>query len=486
MRLNASLLFWLVFCSVLAPSLSSEEAFGEKAPAIRPIDYKIDLRVDLEKEKIFGTCRLTVVNFSEKPVSRVAFLLYRLLRVTSVRDDQGKDLPFTQRVLAFEDWEKFQANFIEAGLLLAAGGKTALNISYEGHLLGYTETGMLYVKDRVDKDFTIVRMDCLAYPQPGYPSWEANRAAGLPNFDYEIRVTVPESYVAANGGEMTGRVSKDGWVTYSYRNLKPAWRMDIAVSRYGLLEDKTNNLRVFYFQDDHEGAADILEALTKTMDLYSDWFGPLEKKTGFAIIEVPEGFGSQADVTSILQTRDAFKNQDQVFQLYHEISHLWNVPSRDPFTPRFESEGLAMFLQYQVQEKLERKEGALEKGAARLAERFRQACQEDPRSKDTPMIDYGKARLTDLSYSKGMIFFFLLYELMGEKDFYQAVGSFYQKFKTSGATAGEFLDHLVSRSKVDLTRLFEDWIYGTESSRDLLSGLSFSDMIKKYREEERR
>lgn len=104
---------------------------------------------------------------------------------------------------------------------------------------------------------------------------------------------------------------------------------------------------------------------------------------------------------------------NRLYELYHEISHIWNVKPLDPLPSRFESEGLAMFLQYLVQEKLENKKGALEKAAEWASKSFRKKCQNDPRCKDVPIIDYGKEMLPDLSYSKGMTLFYILYKLVG-------------------------------------------------------------------------
>jgi len=476
-----------VVCALVAVSLTfasqlQAQGFSDRELILKTVDYKLDLTIDYENEKILGNCQLTVFNPSEQPIRQIPLTLYRLLKVTSVKDEQGADLSFTQQVLSFEDWEQLQVNYVEVSLKnpIQQGERKTISIQYEGYLLGYSETGMRYVKDRVDEEFTIIRPDCKAYPEVGYPSWRVTRAAGLQSFDYLVNVTVPESLVVANGGKLVGRVSNNGLVTYSYRNIKPAWRIDIAIAQYGILEDKVNRLRVFHFQEDKEGALMVLDALKETMKLYTKWFGLLRDYQGFAVIEIPEGFGPQTDVTCIIQTRSAFQSKEQLYQFYHEISHLWGVESRDPLPSRFESEGLAMFLQYLAQEKLEHKKGALEKGAQRLSESFRQKCQKNSRCKDVPVIDYGKEMLTDLSYSKGMILFYVLYKLVGENEFFKIMGTFYQKYNQTGATTDDFINHAREVSPVDLTKFFDEWVYGTESSEYIINEIPIEEIIKKY------
>jgi len=392
--------------------------------------------------------------------------------VKAITDEKGTAIPYQQNVLSFEDWEQLQANYVEARLLkpLAPGQSKTIGIAYEGFLFGYSDEGWMYVKDHIDKEFTFMRMDGFGYPIVGYPSDKVNRRAGLQNYDYTLSVTVPENLVVANGGKLAGKSLKEGQVTYTYANLKPAWRLDMPIAPYGIIEDKQNNLKIFHFPQDKDNAGMILEAMKKSLQLYTNWFGPTDNFQGFAIIEVPEGYGSQTDVTSILQTADAFQKQDNLTALYHEISHIWNVRDNDPLPDRFESEGLAMFLQYLVQERLDNKPDAVKKG-----------CERNPKCKDVPIIEYGNAGLTDLSYTKGMLFFYLLYHVMGEDDFLDAAGSFYQKYKHTGATSEEFLKHIKERSEQNLNHLYKEWIFGVESSKLILDGVSTEDILSRYK-----
>ncbi len=472
--------FMAVF-SVIAAS-SFPEQFSSKTLVLKTLRYGLDVKVDFENEKISGKCLLTVQNPSNQAVSHVPLILYRLLKATSVTNEAGESIPYKQEVLSFEDWEQLQVNYVEIRppQPIDPGESKTLTIDYEGYILGYSETGWMYVKDHVDRNFTIMRMDGFGYPIVGYPAQIVNRRAGLQNFDYTISVTVPQDLVVANGGKLVDKAVHNGQVTYTYANTKPAWRIDMPIASYGVLEDKGSHLKIFHFADDKDNAATILNAMQRTLRLYTHWFGPADDFQGFTIIEVPEGYGSQADVTSILQTSDAFKDRDNLTALYHEISHIWNVRSLDPLPPRFESEGLAMFLQYLVQERLDDKKNALKDGYDRLCQRFIQQCERNPKAVDVPIIEYGQEDLTDLSYTKGMLFFTILYRLMGEQDFLKAMGSFYQKYIKTGATAKQFLTHVNQLSPTDLDELYQEWIYGSESSRLVLDKIPLEEILKRY------
>jgi len=483
--MNKKFVVILFFIALLLPSPEKLNAqkFSDKKIVLKIVNYDLDISVDYEKEKLFSTCKMSVENFSDKPVNKIPFLLYRLLRVTSIKDKDGNSLEFEQDVVAYEDWEQYQVNFISLNLdkPMLPQEKMIIAIEYEGYLFGLTETGMRYVQDRIDKTFTIIRKDCRAYPEIGYPSWKVNRAAGLPYSSYDVHVTVPQDYIVANGGELTGKKEKNGLVTWSYKNILPAWRIDIAVADYGILDDKENKLKIFYFKKDEEGARRGAEAMKKAMALYTGWFGPLYDNVDFTVLEIPEGYGSQTDVTSIIQTADAFTDPDRLFTLYHEISHRWSVMETDPFPSRFEAEGSATFLQYLATVELEGKKDALEKGLEYTANRFRSQCKNNPGYKNVPIIDYGKEGITGLSYTKGMIFFYVLYEIVGKDSFNDIIGSFYREYDKTGATSEQFISIVREKSPVDITKFLQEWIYSTESSQYIIDKLPMEEIVAKYK-----
>jgi aminopeptidase N len=470
----------IVFVIVFMTPLYSQH-FSNKEIYLKTIDYKLNLNIDYKNEKLIGKCQITVLNPTDEPIQQIPILLYRLMKVKSVKDDQGINIPFRQRVLSFDDWEVLQVNYIEVILEkpIPKRREKKITIEYEGYILGYTETGMLYVKDRIDPEFTIIRPDCKAYPEIGYPSWKVSRAAGLQNFNYSIEITVPDSFIVANGGQLTNKVFNNGLVTYTYQNIKPAWRMDIAIAKYEILE-KGNN-KIFYFPEDSVGAAKVMQALTKSFDLYTEWWGELHDFQVFTVIEIPDGWGSQADVTSIIQTSSAFKDEKQLHQIYHEISHLWNVKLNDTFSPRW-NEGLATFLQYLLVEKFEQRK-ILDQVTDRIYNRLKETFQKNPQYQEIPLIEFGKENITELSYSMGMLMFQVLYNLVGEQEFNEIIGSFYQKYYKSGATSNEFVQHAKDISEFDLMKFFNDWFLGTQYFNYLKEGLLIDEIVLKYRKD---
>lgn len=455
-------------------------ATGANAQVVfAPTHYLLDCELDVDAGVLRGTARIDVQNPSTDSVREASLLLYRLIRVKAVRDGQGQTLPFRQAVVAFDDVPKLQVNHILVDLPvpLAPGARTTIEVQFDGHLLGYAETGMLYVKDRIDRAFTILRPDAYAYPQPGYPSSAINRSAPEWSFSYVGRITVPSGLTVANGGRLEGREPRGKTVTFRFSSLRPSWRMDFAIAPYSSLT--SGPIRVFHLPGDEAGAAGVVRAAEQALSLYAGWFGPRREAVPMTFIEIPDGWGSQADVTTILQSAAAFKDPDQHREVYHEISHLWDVPSLDRPSPRW-NEGLASFLEYLVAQELSGKP-VVDERANRLIAWLRSSLPEHPDWKTVPLVDYGHAQLTDLSYSVGALYFDLVYRLVGPEAFRKIIGGFSARFGAQGARITDLVDWARTRSPVDLSELNNDWIYGTAWTARVAHSTDIGDIETYYR-----
>ena len=445
---------------------------------LRPVQYDLDVRLDLDRQRMSATARIRLRNEAAWPVRSASLLLYRLLDVRAVRDASGAPRAFRQRVVAFEDMGKLQVNYIEVPLnhALAPGQETTLELEYEGYVLGYRETGMLYVQDRIDTTYTIVREDAYAYPQPGYPSQATNRRAGLPTYNYTARITVPAAYTVANGGELVTRTDSGATVSYVYRSLKPSWRMDFAVARFTTL--KAGNLTVFHLPADSAGARRIVSTMSRTLQLYTRWFGPLRGTAPFTVIEIPDGWGSQADITSILQAAAAFHDARRESELYHELSHLWNAASGEAPAPRWD-EGLASFLEDVTADSLTGT-ATTDSSAMRVARWLATRFAADSSLRSTPMADFGKREMTGYSYWVGSVMFHGLYRVVGHESFSRIIGAYYRRYEAGGGSSAAFVRTAQEVSKMDLTAFFNDWLFTSRWGAVVSNAKQPADLFQRY------
>jgi hypothetical protein len=350
-------------------------------------------------------------------------------------------------------------------------------VHYRGILVGYTETGSLYIRDRVSRDFTIIREDAYAFPTLGIPSWAANRAAPRHSFTFAARVTVPPGLVVAMGGEPRERTQRDSLVTWGYSSTEPVPFLNITIAPYELLE--RSDAHIFYFPADAAGARALGEAISGAVERYTRWFGSLGRKPKLVVIEIPEGFGSQASLSAgILQTADAFRDRSELSQVYHELSHLWNVPDLERPSPRW-NEGLASFLQSRMAAELDGW-NQWDAHTERIVASLKQRCVPPDPCDTVPLAGYGGAGLTDRSYSVGMLMFYALYEVLGQETFDRAYGTFFQQYREKGATTA---DLVAAFGKVSPKGepIFKDWLFTTRWYSLLSSGKSFRQIVSQYK-----
>jgi predicted nucleic acid-binding protein len=420
---------------------------------VRPERYDLDLTLDLERRVLEASVRITLANDTGETVEEISLLLNRLLRVERVAPSRG----LLQAAVPMEGFEAQVVNHVVVRRPdpIPPGGRVTLDVAYAGPLGDYVDTGMLYVRDRIDPAFTILRPDAFAYPVIGPPSRPALRAAGLPEFAWSARIDVPATHVVACGGEATGRDVRGERAVHVHRSLRPSWRMDFAVAAYRTL--RRGDLTVHHFPDDEPGAARVLAAMEDAFRLYAEWFGPLRETAPFTVIEIPDGWGSQADATCILQTAAAFADPARLVEVHHEVSHLWNVRALDHPSPRW-NEGLAMFLQYEVADALDgtaRRRRAVE----RAVERVLELARDDPAVRAIPMARYGVEGRTDLSYSVGMLMFDALHREVGPAVFREMVGGFYRAHAESGGATADFVSHADTVAGGTLGPFFERWLF---------------------------
>lgn len=79
---------------------------GQEAYPVAPEHYGLELTVDLNAKKLNGLCELRLTNVSAQLVDSISFLLYRLMKVTEVKDASDTPLSYTRHVTEFSDFGK--------------------------------------------------------------------------------------------------------------------------------------------------------------------------------------------------------------------------------------------------------------------------------------------------------------------------------------------------------------------------------------------
>lgn len=443
--------------------------------------YSLDVHFDLDHQRLSATTTLTIVNGTLASVSELPFLLYRLLTLERVTSSAGYPLKFSQDVIPLADEPTLQANAIVIRLArpLMPGDSLSIGMAFDGSVFGYPEV-MAYVKDRVSKDYTLLRPDAYAYPLLAEPTFAASLAANDIPFTYELSTTVPEGYLAACGGSLISQHRSQGRERFEFRSKGLVSRIDLAVARFCMAVDPLHQLTVYYLREDSIGAHAVLRAANQAIAFYSTEFGRPAGFGGYTIIEIPDGWGSQAGEFYFLQTAAAFRDTSRVSEVYHEIAHTWNAKaSPEVQRCRYFDEAFASYFESLAVGAL-RGEAALASDMESSRRLFIQWGESDPRVLSTPISEYGRAEMGRHSYTKGAWSLYVLNELVGDKAFQLIIRSLLTRFADKTIDFESFqqlCEHISHRS---LKKYFDEWIYGTESSDLLVEGASITDIVRRY------
>jgi len=467
--------FLFLVVSLLGPVCWAEVGTPEEIQ-VQMTHFELIADLDYEDGSLEGRVRMKVQNVSARPAESVPLNLNRLMSLKGASEETGRSLSYEQDVVTFSDEPKKQVTHAVVSLEepLPPGQSTTVELLYSGYLVGYIETGSSYIRDRIDEEFSILRVDAHAFPSIGVLSWMGNRMAPRGDFTFRAQITVPETLTVASGGELVERTVRDGRATFTYRSTAPVPFLNLPIAKYDLLEQ--GGLRLYYFPSDHEGAKVIVGRVEEAVNLMTQWFGPLGQEPSFAIMEIPAGWGSQAHLAAgIMQTAEVFEDPGDLRELYHELSHLWNAPDIDQPSARW-NEGLAMYLQSIMAERLDGWDARAEYLEYR-ADRLLRAFDTDPSSQGVPFADYGQNGLTDYSYATGLLFFFVLEELLGQEELLAILRAHYQEHRDGGTTFEDLEEALRGAASLDLGPFLEEWVHTTTwqdrlRSRDSVPGLA--------------
>lgn len=475
----------ILLCALLCflPTGSNVIASPPELPSVT--HYSLQIRLFPKEERLEVVAGMTVTNKTGQAFSELPFLLYRLLDVNKVTDDKGSPLRFNQVVTRLTSGEvtNLQANLIKIQLPkpLPPGAAIDLVMSYSGSIYGYPEV-MAYVNDRVSEKYSLLRPDALAYPMLAQATQESLfKAYGFDTpFTYGLTVTVPAGYVVACGGSQESVSTKEDMTTFVFKSKVPTYRMDIAAAKFKQLNDGGKKLSVYFLPEDEKNAAAVLDGAGKAVTLYSTMFGELKDYQGYTVIEIPDGWGSQASDYYFLETAAAFKDLKRLLEVYHEVGHSWNAKAKPEVRrTRWFDEAFAMYFQAIALREFE-SEKAYQDEMDRDRESFIRRVNRDRKNSDTPIAEYGKYELGANSYTKGAWSLYVLHKLVGEEQFRQIIRTFVSEFREKPADFKDFQQVAERVSRRDLGKYFNEWIYGAASSQLLLDKVPITEIVKRY------
>ncbi len=479
-----SLAIWLATAALAFAAPDQALAAAKTALDIQSYELRVDLdlthaRDEISDNRLHGTAQITLRNQSGAPIDTVPEVLNRLLQLKTATDADRHSLAIDQRLTELKDWETFQvrAATIHLKTALAPNQTAKLTLIYEGELAGYQETGMDYVRERLDPAFTILRPENFSYPNLAEPTKDAVFARwgnDADVFNQHLIATVPKGERVIYSGTLVAERKGEKTTTFDYVSRQPSGFFVATVGPYAELDRGSS--RVIFFEQDRKNAERLGDALVRGTDVLRSWLGPMPSQ-GIEIVEIPDSYGSQTISPMIIQTADAFRDEGELNQLYHELSHVWDVKDTDPASCRY-NEGLAMFMSALVEEKADNKATAPADMAKRLFKSAQRMLEQDATARSLPIAAYGQQGKTDFSYTVGGVFFALLHHAVGQEKFLEFIHT-YRQTHPKGASFVMFVSAVRALGPVP-NRLANEFLVGTAGIDKLRATHSFEELQAQF------
>jgi len=373
-------------------------------------------------------------------------------------------------------------------------GKTKQAFDYDGERLHI----QLQRPTQAGKLITLVIAYTVAKPQRGiyfiaptkdYPAkpvqvWtqgeDEDSRFWFPCFDYpgqlatsEIRVRVPEQYLAIANGELVETTADGDGKIYHWvqRQVHPTYLMTLAVGDFAEIQDEWNGKPVTYYVEKGR-EADARRTMGKTprmIAFFSEKYGYPYPFPKYAQVCVDDFiFGGMENTSTTLLTdrclldeRAAIDNRVSESLVAHELAHQWfgDLVVIKHWSHAWLKEGMASYSEVMWTEH----EYGLEEAAYYRLNEARNYLAEDSSRYRRPMVTHVYREAIELYdrhlYEKGACVYHMIRAELGEELFWRAIQTFVQDNAHKTVETVDLLRAIDKTTGRNLSFLFDQYVY---------------------------
>ena len=420
--------------------------------------YRIALSMEEETQSFDGK---TTISFSSLADGLSTLTLdTETFRVSSVTDEKGKTLNFTQGGGAL---------VVSLDRALNKNETATLTVVYRATNIGTDKIVGLDFRGKTETNPQLI--NSLNWPD-GARYW-------FPSFDHpgdwathETIITVKEAYrVVANGSLVSDSVDPDSGlrtVHWSQTRPQPTYLYSFAAGPYSVLADKHGDLPLHYWvYPGDEAVAKVAFARTsEIIAFYEDLYGTKFPWVKYDQIIVP-GVGGGAESTSatllgrrVIQYEREGDRGASDWLLAHEIAHQWwgNLVGYRDWSHSWLAESFATDGEYLfILDDLGADEGALYLLEYKNSY-LEQARDDFVRPVVTNKWDKPNDMFDRHAYEKGGVVLNMLRDLVGEDIFTEVLRTFLAKHGYGNATATDFFENVRRVTGEDYGWFFDQWL----------------------------
>ena len=302
----------------------------------------------------------------------------------------------------------------------------------------------------------------------------------FPCFDYpgqlatsEIRVRVPQDFLAISNGELLSRDEEGDEVIYHWKQAQvhPTYLMTLAVGRFAEIRDEWHGKPMTYYveRDRLEDGKRTMGKTPRMVEFFSNAFGydyPYPKYAQVCVADFIFGGMENTSTTlltdrCLLDERAALDNERSESLVAHELAHQWfgDLLVIEHWSQAWIKEGMASYAEVLWTEY----EYGHDAGAYYLLQEARSYLDEDKRRYRRPIVTHVYREPIELYdrhlYEKGACVYHMLRCELGEALFFKAIAHFVNQNAHSTVGTVDLLRAISEATGRNLQGLFDQYVF---------------------------
>jgi len=445
-------------------------------------NYIMEINFDAEEMKASVSETVTYTNNTESTLSDIAFHLYP----NAFRED-ADCLPVSDRMVnsAYPDG-------------LSYGGINILRVESDNNQMTYSVDKQVLTVDKEVKPDETISLDIkfsLILPKVnhrfGYSDYTVNLANFYPEVcviennafrsegyypygdpfysdvaDYKIDLKVDNAYKIASTGEVKVKSANVNTSTYS---MEADCVRDFAIvmsKNFNILTNNAGGVEVNYYYYKDENPDKSLDAACNAMSVFQDLIGKYPYKT-YDVVETEFVHGGM-EYPQLVYISSALTDQREKV-IVHETVHQWfyGLIGNDSINEAWMDEGMTEFMTALYYKETDREDvmKQIVNSSYNAYLSYNNARLPINISKDTTMTralpEYSSEYdYITMVYTKGLLMFNTVYEIVGHNDFIKGVRRYYSKFCYKNADGDDMIAEFNSVSNKATEKVFDAWLNG--------------------------
>jgi aminopeptidase N len=417
----------------------------------------LDLKLDLDKKTLSGTCTTTLEAMAEK-ADRMVFDAVGFKGVSVTREGRATEFKY--------DGKKITVVFDPP---IARGRRVDVAIHYR---VTKPPLGLYFVgPDRFypNKPVQVWTQGEDEYSRYWFPSHDAPQDRTTT----EMRVRVPRGFTAVSNGRLVRKSAMGRDTLFHWKQDIPhaTYLVTLAVGEFSEIKDRWRGKPVLYYvpRGREEDARRAFGKTPKMMEFFSQRIGvPYAYPKYAQVAAVDFIFGGMENTSATTQT--ALTLHDERAHLdfssdplvAHELAHQWFgdlLTCRD-WSHAWLNESFATYFEALFTE--------FDKGADEFAVELRQNAEayfdEDKDHYRRPIVTKVYKQPSDLFdrhlYEKGSLVLHMIRGQLGDKDFWKSIGTYVRAHRSRVVETRHLMDAIEATTGKNFSRFFDQWVFG--------------------------